>query len=228
MAELSRFGGPLHDISGWRDCADALPIMSAPGEKTTGKPLWHRVFTLRCAIPRPAGHLVLCKPERLCYTLPARERLFRLFLGSSAVEHSTVNRMVAGSNPARGAKRFPIFRLVRRPNSRRFNPRKSRRFQIGFDRSDRSLVRRSAWEVTHRFESPGIPAPGGPPVGQGFLDGNARRGQTSHVDIRVKAHATLNSLNPISGFGSSDTPARGPPWRMRTASTSRRCKPPGR
>src|SRR5665213_670392 len=27
----------------------------------------------------------------------------RMFLGSSAVEHSTVNRMVAGSNPARGA-----------------------------------------------------------------------------------------------------------------------------
>jgi hypothetical protein len=34
---------------------------------------------------------------------PARELLCRLFLGSSAVEHSTVNRMVAGSNPARGA-----------------------------------------------------------------------------------------------------------------------------
>jgi len=50
-----------------------------------------------------ARDLVLCKPERLCYTLPAREPLFRLFLGSSAVEHSTVNRMVAGSNPARGA-----------------------------------------------------------------------------------------------------------------------------
>jgi hypothetical protein len=30
----------------------------------------------------------------------------RLFLGSSAVEHSTVNRMVAGSNPARGATPF--------------------------------------------------------------------------------------------------------------------------
>jgi hypothetical protein len=54
---------------------------------------------------RTAGDLVLCKPERLCYTLPAREPLFRLFLGSSAVEHSTVNRMVAGSNPARGASR---------------------------------------------------------------------------------------------------------------------------
>src|SRR3954468_11439565 len=39
----------------------------------------------------------------------ARERLVRLFLGSSAVEHPTVNRMVAGSNPARGAKFNRIF-----------------------------------------------------------------------------------------------------------------------
>ena len=31
------------------------------------------------------------------------EQLYRSFLGSSAVEHPTVNRMVAGSNPARGA-----------------------------------------------------------------------------------------------------------------------------
>ena len=59
---------------------------------------------------RAAGDLVLCKPERLCYTLPAREPLFRLFLGSSAVEHSTVNRMVAGSNPARGASNFNTLR----------------------------------------------------------------------------------------------------------------------
>jgi hypothetical protein len=59
---------------------------------------------------RTAGDLVLCKPERLCYTLPAREPLFRLFLGSSAVEHSTVNRMVAGSNPARGAKLNQLLR----------------------------------------------------------------------------------------------------------------------
>src|SRR5437868_12210385 len=56
-----------------------------------------------------ASHLVLCKPGRLCYTLPAREHLFRLFLGSSAVEHSTVNRMVAGSNPARGANKIKHF-----------------------------------------------------------------------------------------------------------------------
>ena len=41
--------------------------------------------------------------KALLYAARARELLFRLFLGSSAVEHSTVNRMVAGSNPARGA-----------------------------------------------------------------------------------------------------------------------------
>src|SRR6185437_6719311 len=50
--------------------------------------------------------------EALLYAA-ARERLFRLFLGSSAVEHSTVNRMVAGSNPARGAKRTFSFVLFR-------------------------------------------------------------------------------------------------------------------
>jgi hypothetical protein len=44
----------------------------------------------------------LQRSEALLYA--ARRDTFRLFLGSSAVEHSTVNRMVAGSNPARGAK----------------------------------------------------------------------------------------------------------------------------
>lgn len=46
----------------------------------------------------------------------ARERLVRLFLGSSAVEHPTVNRMVAGSNPARGAKFRFIFNDLRAPS----------------------------------------------------------------------------------------------------------------
>src|SRR5262245_26299933 len=42
-----------------------------------------------------------------------RSRTFvLLFLGSSAVEHSTVNRMVAGSNPARGAKRFQLLSRI--------------------------------------------------------------------------------------------------------------------
>jgi hypothetical protein len=46
--------------------------------------------------------------EALLYAAPS-EQLFRLFLGSSAVEHSTVNRMVAGSNPARGASKISYF-----------------------------------------------------------------------------------------------------------------------
>src|SRR5712691_491410 len=37
---------------------------------------------------------------------PSRPMGFRLFLGSSAVENSTVTRMVAGSNRARGARQF--------------------------------------------------------------------------------------------------------------------------
>jgi hypothetical protein len=39
---------------------------------------------------------------------------FALFLGSSAVEHSTVNRMVAGSNPARGASQLNYLAANRR------------------------------------------------------------------------------------------------------------------
>jgi hypothetical protein len=45
----------------------------------------------------------------------AQRTQLRLFLGSSVVEHSTVNRMVAGSNPARGAKQ--IKRLSQNPKS---------------------------------------------------------------------------------------------------------------
>jgi hypothetical protein len=47
-------------------------------------------------LQRPGGFVIRC---------PLRT-IVRLFLGSSAVEHSTVNRMVAGSNPARGANHF--------------------------------------------------------------------------------------------------------------------------
>src|SRR5690242_2876858 len=49
------------------------------------------------------AHFVLCKPaEHLLYGSRATP-WFARFLGSSVVEHSTVNRMAAGSNPARGA-----------------------------------------------------------------------------------------------------------------------------
>ncbi len=67
------------------------------------------------AVPRHSGLFrplqgsgAFCKARGLCYTLPVANR-FRLFLGSSAVEHSTVNRMVAGSNPARGANKTRHF-----------------------------------------------------------------------------------------------------------------------
>ena len=40
-------------------------------------------------------------PAALLYALRARQLLFP---GSSAVEQPAVNRLVAGSNPARGAK----------------------------------------------------------------------------------------------------------------------------
>lgn len=40
-----------------------------------GKPLYRR--GLPCALKfRRRSHLVLCKAERLCYTLPAREQMF--------------------------------------------------------------------------------------------------------------------------------------------------------
>src|SRR4051794_13268911 len=65
-------------------------------------PLQNSPFTLpddtgpRLAIwsfASPKGFVIRCRSRTIV----------RLFLGSSAVEHSTVNRMVAGSNPARGA-----------------------------------------------------------------------------------------------------------------------------
>jgi hypothetical protein len=53
----------------------------------------------------PAGVIVaaLSKRDRLCY-MRAFIAPSRLFPGSSAVEQPAVNRLVAGSNPARGAK----------------------------------------------------------------------------------------------------------------------------
>ena len=61
------------------------------------------------------------KSKRLSYNYLS----LALFPDSSAVEHSTVNRMVAGSNPARGATHLFIHRTLRetdvlRPQSARF------------------------------------------------------------------------------------------------------------
>jgi hypothetical protein len=48
----------------------------------------------------------LANGQSICIT-PLDAAPKRVFPGSSAVEHSTVNRQVAGSNPARGAISFP-------------------------------------------------------------------------------------------------------------------------
>src|SRR5258708_40139983 len=45
-----------------------------------------------------------------------------LILGSSMVEHSAVNRRVAGSNPARGAKLFKDFQPLIPPKTRSTHP----------------------------------------------------------------------------------------------------------
>jgi hypothetical protein len=98
---MSRFG----DADERFDLAAACPIAILLRPKRATNRCSHVISApYRCGVR--AGYFVLCKARRLCYTLPLANPWFRLFLGSSAVEHSTVNRMVAGSNPARGAKQI--------------------------------------------------------------------------------------------------------------------------
>src|SRR5882762_1378441 len=66
------------------------------------KSLRHSLFRPRFTRRSKAAFGPLQRVEALLYAPPFANHV-RLFLGSSAVEHSTVNRMVAGSNPARGA-----------------------------------------------------------------------------------------------------------------------------
>ena len=60
------------------------------------------------------GERLPCKQEVTSSTLvfstkPCTEVLgIYIFLDSSAVEHSAVNRRVVGSNPTRGAKKSPV------------------------------------------------------------------------------------------------------------------------
>ena len=77
---------PLHPYSG-----------PSFGSKLWGQPL-EPSPSPRLGVARP-----LSKRGRLCY-MRAFITPSRLFPGSSAVEQPAVNRLVAGSNPARGAK----------------------------------------------------------------------------------------------------------------------------
>src|SRR3954452_22167766 len=60
--------------------------------------------------PSDLSDFTLCKPEGLCYRRTCAQ--LAVVPGSSAVEQPAVNRLVAGSNPARGAKQNK--RLARR------------------------------------------------------------------------------------------------------------------
>ena len=100
---MSRFGDQFVARLRCRICprpARSLFLLGRKRQEITAAP----AVSLSGRYRAGAAHFVLCKARRLCYTLPVANPRFRLFLGSSAVEHSTVNRMVAGSNPARGAK----------------------------------------------------------------------------------------------------------------------------
>ena len=59
--------------------------------------------------PKPLQNFtsMLCNRRQLCYSRPA-------FPGSSVVEQPAVNRLVAGSNPARGANFFKDLEMALR------------------------------------------------------------------------------------------------------------------
>ena len=109
---MSRFGVRR----GRRDRRSRRPIGSAHRFGRNGRQIAAAQPVFRPS-PIPGAERPIssfASPEALLYAAASRTLWFRLFLGSSAVEHSTVNRMVAGSNPARGANtHFPGLRWSR-------------------------------------------------------------------------------------------------------------------
>ena len=83
----------------------AAKLRSFPRKRESRAKGWVPAFAgTNGAIPRLMAKggvdFTLCKGKRLCYS----RTLARVVPGSSAVEQPAVNRLVAGSNPARGAK----------------------------------------------------------------------------------------------------------------------------
>ena len=62
--------------------------------------------------------LVDADKKKGCPNDSRQARLFPVFLGSSAVERSTVNRLVTGSNPVRGAILPAVVSAARRRGSK--------------------------------------------------------------------------------------------------------------
>src|SRR5712672_3772784 len=87
----------------------------AAGQKRPTNPCGTGRFRPRFTRRWKAAFGPLQRVEALLYAPPFANHV-RLFLGSSAVEHSTVNRMVAGSNPARGANQINSLEKSRPPS----------------------------------------------------------------------------------------------------------------
>jgi hypothetical protein len=103
-----------------------------PSQKAS-KPLWHKHFPVR--IGAIANRIISSFARLGGFVIRSPLRtLSALFLGSSAVEHSTVNRMVAGSNPARGAK----IRAKIRPSPFGYLAQPKRRDQLSSSREHRA------------------------------------------------------------------------------------------
>ena len=99
---MSRISGQL---AAWLRRGSAAALQDVSTLKSDNKSLWRRDFPSPGASCPHSPFRPLQGSEALLYA-PRRGLGFALFLGSSAVEHSTVNRMVAGSNPARGANQI--------------------------------------------------------------------------------------------------------------------------
>ena len=93
MSFLCSFEGAKHTFNhsgGYSAEATPVPIPNTVVKLSCAENTWLETARKPRSLPDPSS-------------LPSREGL--LFLLSSAVEHSAVNRRVAGSNPAGGAKR---------------------------------------------------------------------------------------------------------------------------
>ncbi len=79
---------------------------------------WHGLVAAGCEKNFPRVQIPPCQRRWSlikCILSPGGEGCYnRAFLGSSVVERPAVNRVVAGSNPARGANPAPIAQLVER------------------------------------------------------------------------------------------------------------------
>jgi hypothetical protein len=101
-----QFAAPIGlEVTFWLPCKppEGTVHSGALPQKNAGKSLWHNYF--RPSIDATENPAIWCfaSPGGFVIRSGLANDRFALFLGSSAVEHSTVNRMVAGSNPARGA-----------------------------------------------------------------------------------------------------------------------------